>query len=360
MPPTSPTQHLTLYYRQGNSDKVYQASIEPVGEGFVVNVAYGRRGSTFTTGSKTRTPVDAASALAVFDRLVREKMAKGYTPGQSGSRYQSSEVRGPRLLPQLLNPVDLGEIDALIASQDWGLQEKFDGRRVLIQKIGPAIIGFNRRGLPIGLPQQWVTDLTQLPVDVTLDGEAVGDRFHAFDLLELGGQDLRTKPLIERLSSLVNLIGPLRKESLQPVNTAFGSEYKRQRFAEFQASGREGVVFKRLDAHYSTGRPNTGGPALKHKFTASLSALVTRINAQRSVALQLRGEKGWQSAGNVTIPANQPVPQPGDVVEIRYLYAFPESGVLFQPVYLGLRTDITPGECGTRQLKFKASDDDDA
>ena len=76
--------------------------------------------------------------------------------------------------------------------------------------------------------------------------------------------------------------------------------------------------------------------------------------------MQLHGEKGWQSAGNVTIPANQPVPQPGDVVEIRYLYAFPESGVLFQPVYLGLRTDITPDECGTRQLKFKASDDDDA
>ena len=47
------------------------------------------------------------------------------------------------------------------------------------------------------------------------------------------------------------------------------------------------------------------------------------------------------------------------MVEIRYLYAFPESGVLFQPVYLGIRTDITAAECVTRQLKFKASDNDE-
>ena len=98
---------------------------------------------------------------------------------------------------------------------------------------------------------------------------------------------------------------------------------------------------------------------MKHKFTATLSAVVDRLNAQRSVALKLRGQKGWQPAGNVTIPANQPLPQPGDVVEVRYLYAFPESGVLFQPVCLGIRTDITAAECGTRQLKFKPSDTDE-
>ena len=46
------TQRITLYYREGSSDKVYEAIIEPQGEGFVVNFAYGRRGSTMSTGTK--------------------------------------------------------------------------------------------------------------------------------------------------------------------------------------------------------------------------------------------------------------------------------------------------------------------
>jgi bifunctional non-homologous end joining protein LigD len=31
-----------------------------------------------------------------------------------------------------------------------------------------------------------------------------------------------------------------------------------------------------------------------------------------------------------------------------------ESGVLYQPVYLGPRDDVDPGECLVSQLKFKA------
>ena len=38
----------TLYYREGSSDKVYQAAIEPAGSQFVVNFAYGRRGATLS------------------------------------------------------------------------------------------------------------------------------------------------------------------------------------------------------------------------------------------------------------------------------------------------------------------------
>jgi bifunctional non-homologous end joining protein LigD len=42
------------------------------------------------------------------------------------------------------------------------------------------------------------------------------------------------------------------------------------------------------------------------------------------------------------------------VVECRFLYAFKESGSIFQPVYLGTRDDITTEECTTAQLKYKA------
>ena len=44
----------------------------------------------------------------------------------------------------------------------------------------------------------------------------------------------------------------------------------------------------------------------------------------------------------------------GAVVEVRYLYAYRESLCLYQPVYLGPRDDVEPGECLVSQLKFKA------
>ena len=61
-------------------------------------------------------------------------------------------------------------------------------------------------------------------------------------------------------------------------------------------------------------------------------------------------------AGNVTIPANHNIPQVGEVVEIRYLYAHRESNVLYQPIYEGPRTDVEPHECVMSQLKFKPED----
>src|SRR5438034_7784905 len=84
----SSTERMTLYYREGSSDKVYQASIEPQGELFVVNFAFGRRGSTLQTGIKTSEPVDFDSARKIYEKLIREKRAKGYTEGPEGTPYQ--------------------------------------------------------------------------------------------------------------------------------------------------------------------------------------------------------------------------------------------------------------------------------
>src|SRR4051794_3548279 len=95
----------TLYFREGSSDKVYQAAIEPKNNLFVVTFAYGRRGTTLQTGIKTPTPVDLSTAESVFDKLVREKTAKGYTPTENGTPYQQSDQSNiaTGIRPQLLN-----------------------------------------------------------------------------------------------------------------------------------------------------------------------------------------------------------------------------------------------------------------
>ena len=50
---------------------------------------------------------------------------------------------------------------------------------------------------------------------------------------------------------------------------------------------------------------------------------------------------------------NFDIPKHGDVVEIRYLYAY-EGGSLFQPVYLGVRDDLDKEACKIEQLKYKS------
>src|ERR1019366_495673 len=205
---TTQTEHITLYYREGSSDKVYQASIEPQGELFLVNFAYGRRGSTMSTGTKTQTPVDYDSAKSIYDKLVRDKKAKGYTEGPEGTPYQHSdkEDRVTGLLPQLLNPIDEKQVKRLIEDPAWAMQEKFDGRRVLVRKAGAEIHGINRKGLLIGLPSPIVVGAQKIGSDFILDGECVGDVLYAFDLLEWDGEDYRPKPYQHRFGKLSNLV----------------------------------------------------------------------------------------------------------------------------------------------------------
>ena len=61
---------ITLYFKQGSSDKVYQAAIESKDGGHIVTFAYGRRGTTLSTGTKTQAPVDYATAKGIYLSLI--------------------------------------------------------------------------------------------------------------------------------------------------------------------------------------------------------------------------------------------------------------------------------------------------
>jgi bifunctional non-homologous end joining protein LigD len=350
-------ENITLYYREGSSDKVYQCAIESAGERFIVNFAYGRRGSTLNTGTKTNVPVDYETAKHTFDKLVKEKTAKGYVTGEAGTPYQQTDKQVSGILPQLLNPIEEAEVDRLLHDDDYCAQEKHNGRHILIHKQESQIDGINKKGLLVGLPETVLNDIRNLPGTFIPDGESVGDVFHAFDLLVLNGEDIRPLPYRKRLVSLMNLLASTQHRFIKYTETAFTTRQKIALLKWLKAENREGIVFKRLDAPYTPGKPNSGGPQLKHKFYATLSAVVAKINVQRSVEIRLLNCEGWIPCGNVTIPANHKIPKIGDVVEVRYLYAYRQSNALYQPTYLGPRDDVDVSECVLSQIKYKPEDE---
>jgi len=339
-------EQTTLYFKQGSSDKIYCATIEPKAGGWVVNFAYGRRGSTLTSGTKTSVAVDYGSARGIYDKLVKEKQAKGYTQGDDGTPYQHGDKQTSGIHCQLLNPIE--DPERLLTDAAFIMQEKWDGRRLLIRKQDDKIPGINRLGLTVAIPQTLQDDLSQCPLDVNIDGEAVGDMLCVFDALLIDGEEIGGCRYIERHLRLMNLMASFQHRHMHLIETHFTTAQKRGAFERMKAEGSEGVVFKHIDAPYIAGRPASGGSQLKYKFCETASFIVGKMNAKRSIGLLIYNGERIVSTGNVTIPPNHEIPATGQVVECRYLYAFKESGSIYQPVYLGVRDDIKAEEMRDR------------
>lgn len=360
---TPPVQSISLHYREGSSDKVYHVQLQAVAGGYIVNFQYGRRGSTLQTGAKT-TPVSLAQAEKIYARLVAEKKGKGYTEGEAGTPYSGvgQEKQPSGYLPQLANFIDEKTALALLDDDRWCMQNKVDGVRQIVLRVEDSVTAANRKGLivPVSyiIEQAILSVQTRGAADIVLDGEAIGDNYVAFDVLRFGGKDLRSLPARVRLETLDRVVGATRHRSLLKIQTACTRGEKHESFTRLQSERAEGVVFKRLDAAYTPGRPASNGDALKFKFYATATLGVVAVNDKRSVQLGAWTVRGWQFVGNVTIPPNHEIPKPLALVEVRYLYRYPE-GALFQPTYLGSRSDKdVPDDLATLKLKPLAGDDE--
>lgn len=339
-----------LYFKEGSSDKVYHVTLEAKGKGHVVNFSYGRRGSTLTTGTKTNSPVTMEEAAKVFQKLVNSKLAKGYKPmdSEGGASIPQAELPDTptEMLCVLLNPIEEDEAERILEDDNWAIQQKFDGVRFMLRKSGKKITAFNRKGKPASVPNLVADEALKNDADFLIDGELIGDVMYAFDILELDGNCIRDAKLKDRSKILQETITHSDNIQLVPLTTG---KKKTSLYKAAQKSNGEGVVFKHLDARYNVGRPASGGNYLKYKFYATASCIVSQVNQKRSVALELHC---GTPVGNVTIPPNHELPGKGDVVEVKYLYAY-KGGSLYQPTYLGVRDDIDRDECLVGQLKFK-------
>jgi bifunctional non-homologous end joining protein LigD len=176
------------------------------------------------------------------------------------------------------------------AGKDWLHEVKFDGYRMQAHIAGTDVRLLTRTGL------DWtekfgdaiVAELAGLKCsDAIIDGEIVvladsgvssfsllqadlsakrTDRFiyYVFDLMRLDGEDLRAEPLVERKQALQELLGKQSASSAARFSDHFAEPGKIM-LEHACRMGLEGVVSKRADAPYRSGR----GPSwVKSKCTA--------------------------------------------------------------------------------------------
>jgi bifunctional non-homologous end joining protein LigD len=156
----------------------------------------------------------------------------------------------------------------------WSHEIKYDGYRTLVAVEGQEAHAFTRKGY--NWTEQYrplVAAAQRLRKPLVLDGEVVvqdeqgrsdfshlksaiayhPDRLYAFDLISLGGKDLRATPLIIRRAQLEDLIGGNSPGSC----LQFSAHVVGNGAAMFEAAdqmGLEGIVSKKLTSRYRSGR----------------------------------------------------------------------------------------------------------
>lgn len=343
-------QSTYLYFTGGGSDKEYHAHLREQAGGWVVDYANGPRGRVGQSKAKTPNPLPYDAAKKVFDDLVKSKQKGGYTEAESGVRFTNTEnarsASGHE--QQLCVSVDASRLEELIADPRWVAQQKANGERRSVSVSGHVVRGINKLGLYVNIPETWVAAFRGRG-DFLMDGEQVGNEYHAFDLVEINGHSLRGEPFEHRYACLAHMLdaNDMRAASIFLLKAASGVDAKRKLLQRMESQRHEGVVFKHLDAPYQAGRDNN---SLKYKFNESVSCLVLAHNQKRSVQIGLLdGNGAMVPVGNVTIPAGAAIPEVNAVVEVEFLYYNP-GGAFEQPVYLGERNDILAHEATLAQV----------
>lgn len=348
----------------GGSFKFYEVTIRHSGQAddYTVSARYGRIGQSGNETVKAE-HLTRWQAERERDKLVREKERKGYDiVRQSGEQTGTPTTPAPTAPARPRLTVDLQlaapssvDVNTLIEGRTYLMQEKHDGVRALLSvRAGEAYL-HNKTGRALDVPSGVASFAAALSRDgeTVVDAELVGNRLFIFDLLMLGGEDVRGEGFRRRYAMLEGLVLPFAEHVTLSPAFSFPTS-KRANYDALLAGGAEGVVFKCGAAPYVGGRSAADGDCLKVKFVESATVRVKSVHpTKRSVAMEMLDGESWVDVGNVAIPVNRTIPAVGALVEAHYLYAY-RGGSLYQPVYKGERDDVSESDCGIGQLKFKA------
>jgi ATP-dependent DNA ligase len=258
--------------------------------------------------------------------------------------------------PQLFGPpIDDKQMAKLIASPDWGLSQKADGRRVIVHVEGSKVWAISRGDHPAKLPANVIKTLSQLGSSVVLDGElfTVKKALVIFDLLAMDGQDLREESFWNRQLLLETLMPPAKFDVYSPVSplpVIWDPKMKKVAVEIFHKQGAEGVVFKHKNARYVAGRPAATAEWYRRKWTVNCTVEVTRQDPTKKAVFYRYRDTG--EIGSITMYSNKPMAAPNQLLSVKYLYADPVSKALVQPIYQYIRKDVTEADSVT-SLQFK-------
>ncbi|PPD13682.1 MAG: DNA ligase D [Methylobacterium sp.] len=232
--------------------------------------------------------------LSVASGRSMEAIAAGEAAKPRKPRRGSARAKPAAVFPTFVEPA-LAQLQSTPPTGDgWVHEVKFDGYRLQARLAGGKVAFLTRKGLD--WTERFGSRLAEafaaLPCDsAVIDGEIVTLRdggasfsalqnalsegqtqallFYAFDLLMLDGEDLRGLPLLERKTRLDALLpeddGPLRlSEHFSDPGGIMLREACRM--------GLEGVVSKRVDAPYRSGRT---GDWVKSKCTNRQEFVIT-------------------------------------------------------------------------------------
>jgi bifunctional non-homologous end joining protein LigD len=219
------------------------------------------------------------SLKGVRGKKFAEVMEKAAKRNEAVSKKPAKKKAGK--LPKFREPQLATLVDAVPAGNGWMHEIKFDGYRALVACAGDKVNVYTRKGLDWSdkfAPLVEKFQALDLP-SCLIDGEIVAydkegnpdfsslqqvlkrgygaqkasDRmaYHAFDLLEVGGDDLTKLSNIERKERLEALLG----EAKPPIHVAdhlIGAGEKL--YKAMCDAGQEGIISKKIDAKYGVGQ----------------------------------------------------------------------------------------------------------
>jgi bifunctional non-homologous end joining protein LigD len=222
-------------------------------------------------------PSGRAKADAVWRSNRSDESARTTAPAQRGPVKKLKGV-ATRRIPDFVEPQLSRLVEQPPTEANWGHEVKFDGYRLQLRVVDGKATLLTRSAL------DWTSKFSSVAADAAgfpdcmIDGEVValdehrvpsfsalqaalsaGESkslvFFAFDLLFEGREDLRGLPLAERKVRLEKLL-----ESSPGEHIRFVSHLESRGDTVLESAckmGLEGIVSKRLDAPYSSGRVDT-------------------------------------------------------------------------------------------------------
>jgi ATP-dependent DNA ligase len=260
---------------------------------------------------------------------------------------------------QLLTAIDDGqEAAARLLDQNYAVQQKFDGKRILLHIERHSVTAHNRDGLTCEISKNIVTEAKRfsLIAPLLIDSEWIRETktLYAFDLLEINGVDLRPTSFVNRIAQLAATIQAGQTSVIRAARTELEQHGKIDLLTQIHNLNLEGIALKKKNSPYRIDRQPD---QFKYKFTHVASFLVTQRNQKASVDLGLFNDAGKLiEVGSVKIRDKRfERISEGMIIDVRYSHAFQDSNHIYQPRMERLRDDVQPEGCLLSQLRYKAA-----